>query len=367
MIMNGEFGMRNAESPLTQPGRDCRIRRFAALSIVTFILTAAIFAGCSGEDGRKNRTDDIYVPVRISEVKPTPIAKTLNFGTVLSPIQKAAIGPQFSAWVKKILVEEGEEVKKGKLLVVLDDSQARQVSAQFDAAKKEFERIGALRKSGAVTQQQYDRVEAAYLAAKAGHELAGSNTNIRAPFDGVISDITVEVGEAYSAMSVSLSGKPSLLSVLKTDSMKAEVRIPDSQIELVEVGQRAIIKIDSYPDTVFDGTVTNIEPAADRGSGTFRAVIVIDNGEGLLKAGLYARVGIVSEYKANALSVPQNSVVGDTLVFLAKGRTARASRIAIDFETEFEVVVDSGVEAGDSVITDGVVGLFDGAEIRVMK
>ncbi|RKZ30651.1 hypothetical protein DRQ36_04835 [bacterium] len=353
-------------SDLFTERKKLRKRRISVYPLIATIVIITLI-GCSGNDNRTSGADEIYVPVRIYEIDRTEVVKTLDFGAVLSPIQKAVIGPQFSAWVDKILVEEGQKVKKGELLVVLDDSQVRQVRAQYDAAKKEFERISALRKSGAVTQQQYDQVEAQYLAAKAGYELAGSNTNIRAPFDGVVSEITVEVGEAYSSMSMSPTGKPSLLSVLKTDSMKAEVRISDSQIERIDIGQRALVRVDNYPDTVFDGRVVNIEPAAEHSSGMFKAVIAIPNDRGLLKAGLYARVGIVIEYREKAIAVPQDAMVGDTLVFIARGRTARASRVTVDFETEDMVVVKSGIDSGDSVITDGVIGLFDGAEIRVLE
>ncbi len=347
--------------------RRIAMRRWNLIPIAVTLFLLLLIAACSEENGRNTTVNDIYVPVKIYEAHPVSLDKTLDLSAKLVPIQQADIGPQFSAWVKKLLVKEGDRVRKGQLLVVLDDSQAKQAYAQYDAARKEYERIKALKESGAVTQQQLDRVKAAYEAAQAGYELAGSNTNIRAPFDGVVSNITVEIGEAFSPMSMSPTGKPSLLSVLKIDSMKAEVNVSDAQLEKISVGQRCLIEVDAYHDTVFEGRVINIEPAADPKSGTFKVIIAIPNKEGRLKPGFYARVGIVIDSKENIIVIPQDAVVGDTLVFLAKGNKARASRVKIAFQTEKLAAIESGIAFGDSVITDGVIGLFDGAEIRVSE
>jgi len=265
--------------------RRIAMRRWNLIPIAVTLFLLLLIAACSEENGRNTTVNDIYVPVKIYEAHPVSLDKTLDLSAKLVPIQQADIGPQFSAWVKKLLVKEGDRVRKGQLLVVLDDSQAKQAYAQYDAARKEYERIKALKESGAVTQQQLDRVKAAYEAAQAGYELAGSNTNIRAPFDGVVSNITVEIGEAFSPMSMSPTGKPSLL----------------------------------------------------------------------------------RDSKENIIVIPQDAVVGDTLVFLAKGNKARASRVKIAFQTEKLAAIESGIAFGDSVITDGVIGLFDGAEIRVSE
>jgi RND family efflux transporter MFP subunit len=147
--------------------------------------------------------------------------------------------------------------------------------------------------------------------------------------------------------------------------MKAEVRISDAQLGKIAKGQKAHIKLDAFPDSIFDGVVLNVEPSADVASGTFKVVVAIPNAKKLLKKGFYARVNIVTESRDSALSVPQDAIVADTLVFVANGDKAQARRIKIAFENTNEAVVDSGISAGESVIYEGVIGLFDGAPIKI--
>lgn len=334
--------------------------------IFVIIIILSFFASCDRKTEREKQLGDIYVPVKIKIVEPTDVERTINFSGILSPIQQAQIGPQFSAWVKSLFVKEGDFVRKGQLLVVLDDAQARQASAQFEATRKEYERVKALFDSGVATKQQLDQVEAAYLAAKAGNELVLSNTRIYAPYDGVIADVNVEIGEAFSPMSMTLGGKPSILSVLKVDSMKVEIRVPATRLPFLKIGQHARILVDAYADSVFWGNIINIEPTADRATGTFKTVIAITNKNRILKTGMFARVFAIVETRENAITVDQNSVISDSMVFVAKGGKAISRRISIAFQTAQSVVVDSGLNIGDSVIVGGVVGLFDGAQIRIV-
>jgi len=337
------------------------------LILILIALDIAFFTSCSKNTGGKSQLGDAYVPVKVEIVKPSYKENTIGFASTIAPIQQAQIGPQFSAWVKKLLVKEGDIVRKGQLLVVLDDAQARQAEAQFDATRKEYERVKALYDSGVATKQQFDQVEAAYLAAKAGTDLVRSNTKIYAPYDGVISNVNVEIGEAFSPMSFSATGKPSILTVLKVDSMKAIVRVAETQLPKIKIGQPAKITTDAYPDSVFYGNIINIEPAADRATGTFKATIGIPNKNRTLKTGMSARIKVVVETRENAISVEQNAVIGDSLVFIAKGNKAQARRISIAFQNGEFAVIESGLNTGDSVIVSGVIGLFDGVPIKVTK
>jgi RND family efflux transporter MFP subunit len=329
----------------------------------------AIFAlslmvvGCSSQDdtskpGEVEMTGKIYVQTAPAEQK--SIQQYVEYTGKLEAVQDAYISPGISMRIVDILVETGDYVQKDELLVLMDDKQLKQAEAQFLSTKKEYQRMQVLRDSGSISQQTYDQVEAAYNATKASYELLKSNTEIRAPFSGVITAKYQNTGEYFNSMS-----SPGILRLVNLNELKVKICVSDSDIPKIKKGQSANIYVDTYPDELFIGTVTYAASAADPLAGTFPCDITIENRESRLKPGQFAKIKVILREKENAIVVPQTAVVGSNVVYVIKEGKAYQRDVVLGLQNEDDVEILEGIETGEIVAIAGNVGLRDGSEVVV--
>ena len=136
--------------------------------IITALVVAVLLAGCTKKETAKTSQPAGALRVNVSEARIGTVKKTITYSGVLKGIREVPIAPGMSSWINKILVKEGQKVKKGQLLAKLSPEQMEQAKAQLDALEKNYQRMKRLYEKGAITQSQFDQIEASYLAAKAG-------------------------------------------------------------------------------------------------------------------------------------------------------------------------------------------------------
>ena len=326
-----------------------------------------VFVGCG-----KNKTDDDNIQssvptaglrVRAVPAKITKIQQTLHYSGIIKGYREVAIAPGMSSWITKILVKEGDNVRKGQVLAKLSPEQFNQAKAQYTAAKENYERMKKLFSQGSISKQQFDQVEAAYKAAKAGFELASKNTELRAPFNGMVASVNVEAGAFYNSM-MERSG---ILTVVQLSKVKIEISVSDRDISSVKLNQKALVRCDAFPDTVFVGYVESADKIADPFSGTYKVTVVVPNKDKKLRSGMFANVDIVVAESDSAIVIPQSAVVSDTLVYITDGSKAKARKVSLGIQNDSFAQVVEGIKPGELVIAEGTLGLFDGAPIVLKK
>jgi len=330
------------------------------LIVVTFTSLIMLIA-CSKKEENKPEVESIgknYVKVALAKQK--TIEKFLLFTGNLEAVQEAYIGSGMSLRIKDILVDEGDIVNEGDTLVLMDDAQLKQAEAQLISAEKDYNRMKALKEKGSISSQSFDQIEAGYKAAKAGYEFMKNNTEITAPFSGVITAKLKKAGEEFTPM---MGG--AILKLVNINKLKIKVCISDKDINLVKKGQRAKIFVDSYPDKAFPGSVNYVSPEADRMSGTFTCEILIDNKDERLKPGQYAKVKIIIAERKNVVVVPQNAVVNNNEIFIVENDKAIKRTIILGLQNENEIEVVKGVLAGETVVVSGNVGLKDDSQVEI--
>ncbi|MEA3474877.1 MAG: efflux RND transporter periplasmic adaptor subunit [Candidatus Cloacimonadota bacterium] len=329
--------------------------------IILTLAVLIILTACSKKEENKTEVESIgknYVKVALVEQK--TIAEFLLFTGQLEAVQEAYIGSGMSLRIKDILVDEGDFVNEGDALVLMDDSQLKQAEAQFVATEKNYNRIKILKEKGSISNETYDKVEAAYKAAKAGYEFMKSNTEITAPFSGIITTKLKKAGEEFTPM---MGG--AILKLVNINELKIKVCISDKDINLVKKDQNAKIYVDSYPDEVFRGIVNYVSPEADMMSGTFICEILIDNTDARLKPRQYARVKIITAEKKDAVVVPQKAVVNDNMIFIVENDRAIKRTVTLGIQNEDEIEIVKGILPGETIVISGNVGLKDSALVVV--
>lgn len=300
----------------------------------------------------------------------------------IQPERRADLRAEVSAVVLQVLKENGEPVKRGDLLVKLDetairdsllsaDEAVRAASQALDQANRQLERLKTLRASGMTSAAAFDEAEvrrnsaqselsaAKSRAALARQQLA--RTAVRAPFDGIVSDRKVSAGDTATV------GKE-LVKVIDPNSMRFEGRVSTDKISLVKVGQPVKFHINGYGNQQFAGTVKRIDPSAN---GITRQVEVLVGltGEQPRVAGLYAE-GRIDAETSDALMLPESAIVrsGDE-TYTWRVKDAKLSKVNLqvgmrDQRTgNFEI--KTGLAAGDTVLRSPSSNLKDGQKVEM--
>jgi len=145
--------------------------------------------------------------------------------------------------------------------------------------------------------------------------------------------------------------------------------VPEQYVGKVFRDQRALIKVDAFPDRYFSGSVYRVSPVVDSRSRNTLVEVLVDNADGRLKSGMFAEARLIVASRGAALSVPAGAVVsedGADYIFIPAGDNASRVRVKTGIKTS-EYTQISGVKEGAEVITFGLYGLKDGSKIKVQK
>ncbi|MBO4294206.1 MAG: efflux RND transporter periplasmic adaptor subunit, partial [Alphaproteobacteria bacterium] len=319
------------------------------------------------------------------------------------------IGTQVSGTVKEIYVDYNSEVKKDELLALIDPDVFEASVAQREAAleiakaqvqvqendiiyyKKTLDRIQKLKDSKYSTdkelesaQRNYDNAVAQLALQKAQVKQAEASlksaetelkyTKITSPVDGIVISKSVEVGQTVAAS----FSTPELFSVAEDlTKMEIEASVVEADIAKVQVGQKVLFNVDSFPNDTFVGTVKQVRNEAITTSNvvTYSVIIGIDNSELKLKPGMTANVEIITAEKQNALLIPNSALrvyMDDHTRYqdkgiwkMVKGKPERINiteGISDDNNTE---IISDLIKEGDVVIVAKKSGLDKGKNMRL--
>jgi len=357
--------------------------RTAAISL---LLLAA--AGCGGPSKAEDAPD--LPPTTISPENMAILAEQrIRTGPSLSgdlaPEREAVIRAELGGSVTSVLVEAGEAVRVGQILGTLDGSvvedqyrsaKSAVVSAESAAqvARRELERSQRLLAGGAIAERDLEIAQRTLLAAEAQLENARAGqaaaekqldkTRLRAPFNGVVSERTVSVGDIVQ------SGN-ALFTVVDPTSMKLEASVPVSALSQVRVGAIVEFGVSGYDGQPFTGRIQRINPTVDPGTRQVRLTISIPNPGHSLVAGLFAK-GRVSVEEKQALAVPLSAVdLRGATPTLRRIHLGKVEIVAVQLglrDDMLELVeVVAGVAPGDTVLLAGAQGIAAGTPVVVTK
>ena len=337
------------------------------------ILSAIAILMSFGCNSKNEKTDEEKITgkgavyVETAKVIKKNMYSYIEYAGKLEAVNIVDVVPNISAVVEYIPVKEGDFVKKGELLAVLDSTQFKQAKLQYENIKKTYERMKELKEKGSLEQSKFDEVETGYKAAKTGYEFLLKHTNVHAPISGIISYISVKENETFSPAAPTALGKPCLFRLINLDKMEAKINISDKDVTLIRVGQKVVVQTDSNPEEEFSGKISFISPQADMMSGTFLCEIEIDNREHLLKHFQFARIKILTYISQNTLVIPQNALIDSDIVFVIENEVTQQRKVTTGIQNEYEIEILSGITENEIVAIRGNVGLKDNLPVQSVK
>ncbi|HEY0683952.1 MAG TPA: efflux RND transporter periplasmic adaptor subunit [Steroidobacter sp.] len=305
------------------------------------------------------------VPVTTAQPKLKDFALEVEaLGTVRAK-ESVDITAKVADRVAAIHFEEGKQVRKGEVLVELDNEEARADLAAAEAAERDsrsqFKRSKELFQTRALSEAQLDQLEATMLANQARVAAARSRLNdrlIRAPFDGRVGLRNVSLGSLVSPGGVITTLDD--LSIVKLD-----FAVPELFLSSLKPGLTVEAQTTAYPNTTFKGRVDSVDTRVDP---TTRAIVVralIDNKDHRLRPGMFMTLQLVRK-AGMALMLPESAIVPEDskhFVFVVADGRARKREIKIGRRRPGEVEILTGVTEKDTVVIDGTLNLHDGTPV----
>jgi membrane fusion protein (multidrug efflux system) len=290
----------------------------------------------------------------------------------ITAVQGVTLTPEIAGTVSEIAFESGAVVAKGDLLVRLDtkteEAQLKALQAQLEWARLSVERSRKLRTDNTVSQSELDQAEAAWQQAKANADAvqaAIDKKTIRAPFAGKLGIRQVNLGEYVDA------GKP-IVSLQSLTPVYADFSLPQQSLAQIKTGMKVRVTMDTYTNKQFEGTLTASNPDLDENTRSVRLQATLDNPDQLLRPGMFARIEVVMPSEKDVLVIPATAILsapyGDSVYVIEKGTNGPGLVVRSQFvrttgaRGDF-VSVDSGLKAGERVVSGGLFKLRNGAAV----
>lgn len=307
------------------------------------------------------------LPVNVSVVQPKYIENKIKVTGSILPNESIELKSEVSGLVTKVHFKEGQQVKKGELLISLKDdelkAQLEKLKYSNQLAKETEGRQKKLLDRGAISQEEYDISLTNLNTTSADIRLLEAQLDkmsIKAPFNGTLGLRQISEG-AY------ITNGTVITSLYSLNPMKVDFAIPGKYAGNVKVGNRISFGTDASLDT-FEGEVYAIEPKIDETTRTLRLRALADNKSNQLMPGQFAKIELVMESIEDALMVPAVSVIPELnghKVFISKGGKAASVPVEIGIRTDEEVQILKGVEPQDSVIISGLLQIRPGSAVQI--
>ncbi len=331
-----------------------------------FALALGLAACSKGPDsGQKNATGAapplLISPEDVHTVANTALAHGPAITGSIQPERRADLRAEVQAIVLQVLHENGDAVHRGDLLVRLDDTairdglasaeaSSRSAGLAFEQAERQLERMKTLRASGMTSAQALDDAEGRRNTAQSDLEASKARvvqarqllgrTEVRAPFDGVLTEKKVSPGDTAQL------GKE-LLKVIDPGSMRFEAMVSADHVGVVKAGLPVHFRVNGYGDQEFNGRVRRVNPAANATTRQVEVLVDLVGEKQPKLAGLYAEGRLETESRAS-LTVPATALVRD-------GEKASAFRVKGDKLQKVPLTLgDRDQRTGDYVVTGGL-------------
>jgi len=336
-----------------------KIVRFRNMLIVMGLLVFAI----SCNSGKEKETQAIQteikkaMPVRTTIAKAEKVDINITYTASLIPFKEIYLAPATPGKITKINVKVGDPVRKGKVVASMDRTNLESAHLNLLNLETNFKRLEILKKTNTIAQQQYDEVKTAYEAAKVSYQFLLDNTELKSPFNGVVTGKYFEDGENFSGAPNTRAGKSAIVTIVKISQLKALVGISASYFPQIKKGMKATITSDIYPNQKFFGEIYNIYPTIDDATKTFTVEVKINNSNLQLRPGMFAIIKL-NLGKGTAILVPTIALVkqtgtNDLYLFLSKKNVAVKQRVFTGrlFDDKTEIL--EGINDGDEIIIEG--------------
>ncbi len=331
---------------------------------IILALLAAVSCG-SNEDKTGQAAPAAVTPnVEVAVAQARAVPQESTYASTVEAYVVNNIMPQQGGRIRKINVEVGDYVSKGQILAEMDRLQLDQLALQIQNDDAEYERIKSLYEEGGLSKSDFEAAELGYKVRKSNYQNVEENTILRSPVTGYITARNFDVGDMF-AMSAPL------FIVQQVVPVKLLVGISESEYTKVKKGDVVTLTVDAIPGRTFRGKIDRLYPVIDAATHTFKAEVVVDNQNKVLRPGMYARV-TVNFGSRSSVVVPDKALVkqegtGTRFIYvLQEDGTVKYLPVKTGRHMGTEYEITEGLQDGWKVVVKGQAALRDGVKVNVL-
>ena len=343
--------------------------------VVALILIAGIafvvVPRMKGDQGDNDQTSTTsgpsQLPVTATIIEEEPLDNNLRLTGSLLPNESVILRSEAAGIIENIYFKEGQPVRKGQLLVQLDNDELEAEIEKLEYTKKLNEDIENRQKQllarEAISLEEYETSLTSLntiIADLKLKQVQWRKRQIRAPFDGFIGLREISEG-SYLNMADKIS------TLYSSNPIKIDFAVPGKYASEVNEGDKISFTVDGS-DQSFMGRIYAVEPQIDPQSRTLRVRAISDNQEGKLLPGQFAKIQLTLETYERALMIPTMAVIPEMnskKVFVYQNGVAESKTVETGIRTEDQIQVLSGLQAGDTLITSGMMQLQQGMPVKL--
>ncbi|WP_101927707.1 MULTISPECIES: efflux RND transporter periplasmic adaptor subunit [Luteimonas] len=336
--------------------------------LLGILMTTAACGGDKGGDAKAADEAPAAIPVETVAVARSSVAASYVGTAALEVPRGADVIAKTSGIALEVLVEEGDAVRAGQPLLRLDPDRPRltveQSRATMGKLENSYRRAQQLVGQQMISENDLDQIKFDLDTARAQHRMATlelSYTTVTAPISGVISQRMIRTGNFAQI-------NTPLFSIVDNARIEATLNVPERELRVLKRGQPVRLQVDALPNESFDGVVERISPVVDSRSGTFRVICAFE-GNDMLRAGMFGRIRIDYDERADALVIPRSALLDDdetTAVYTVREGKAVRVPVTLGYVDGTTIEVREGLALGDPVVTAGKVALREGSLVQVI-
>jgi RND family efflux transporter MFP subunit len=334
--------------------------------IITLAAGISLF-GCSGkQEAKASSMEQIYkeqgVPVKTQAIELQNFSKELSFNTSLTGIRETAVNSMVSDQISSIKVKIGSSVKKDQVIMEFPMSNPsvsyRQADAAYKLAKQTYDRMSNLYQNGGVSKQDLDGAETQLKVSQANLDAVTQIVKVRAPIDGIITDINVKANEKVNPGQL-------LCTIAQLSQLKGRIWLTENELAYIKTGSS--LKF-IWNNNEYNGRVTDIALSMNADKQAFGADIEISNSGNSLRSGINGTVKLNALNISNTIILPKNLIQKDenkkSFVYVAENGKAVLKYVETGLESNLDIQITSGVNAGDKLIVEGYNMVDNGVKVK---
>jgi membrane fusion protein (multidrug efflux system) len=349
-----------------------------SLPVIPALLVLALLPGLSAcrASGSPDAQPDVAkaqtpeaVPVEVVNAQRRSISASYHGSAPLEARAEAQVVAKTSGIALQVLADVGQHVAAGQTLVVIDRDRAQLQVAQAEAQVRKLEanynRALQLAEQKMVSASDLDQLRFDLDNARATLRLAKlelSYGEVKSPISGVVASREIKPGNFVQI-------NTPIFTVVDTSRLEATLNVPEREIATLKPGQKVELTVDPLPGKTFIGRIDRVSPVVDAGSGTFRVVCAFES-EGGLQPGMFGRMRIDYDQRADALVIPRAALLedgGQPAVYVVRDGKAHRVTLELGYEDGPWVEVRKGLKDGDQVVVAGKAALREGSAVRVLR
>ncbi len=361
---------------------------------VLILVLLFLCAGCGVQDDT-GPAEEKYIPVEVAPATFQTLVETTTFSGKVYSEQEVSLVPRIPGKVAAVNVAVGDQVQAGAVLLTLDpqdlqkavdqaalgvsmaESNYLRTKEQLDLAQTNLERQKKLYEAGVISKVQLEGFEAqasetplklaqvqvdqANLSLQQARD-ALKNTVLNSPVAGTVSAVNVKFGEMAG------TGQP-VITLTSLNTLYVALNVPENIVNLFRSGQEATVTITSAGEAVLTGKISSIAPASDTKTQLFAVKVAVENKEGTIKPGMFARVELPVRTSEAVLAVGSEAIVlrnGKNTVFVVENDLAVAREVVTGLDSGSYTEITQGLTAGDKVISKGQTLVEEGSKVKIV-